>query len=270
MSLRPDLISRISTVLFSGCMMIVIGCNEGGSAGLTDDPPPPVEIQECADWAEIEAGEYMLSNNVWGKGDITDYEQCIRYISENEVTRLGWSWIWPATENNSVKAYPEIIFGWKPWNAHSTTNQLPAKIADISTLTSSFTLIDYTMSGIGNLAYDIWITADSLPSGNNIRHELMIWLKKENQTPGGVFVAQVTIDNVVYDYYRADWDWTYFAFVNNSGEEITTVAIDKFLSYLKTQHDISDTEFVASIEFGSEIIAGSGRVLLEGYRIKVN
>ena len=30
----------------------------------------------CGDWAELADSGLVYQNNVWGKGDVTDYEQC--------------------------------------------------------------------------------------------------------------------------------------------------------------------------------------------------
>ena len=55
-----------------------------------------------------------------------NYEQCIYYESNNIQTEIGWNWDWPG--NGSVRAYPEIIFGRKPWSTESTSTLLPAQI----------------------------------------------------------------------------------------------------------------------------------------------
>ena len=62
---------------------------------------------QCSPWEEYSFGPYLLQNNTWGQGDITDFSQCIFTTSDSI---FGWNWDWPNIGNN-VKAYPEIIFG---------------------------------------------------------------------------------------------------------------------------------------------------------------
>ena len=64
---------------------------------------------QCNPWEEYSFGAYLLQNNTWGQGDITDFSQCIFTTSDSI---FGWNWDWPNIGNN-VKAYPEIIFGKK-------------------------------------------------------------------------------------------------------------------------------------------------------------
>ena len=76
---------------------------------------------QCSPWEEYSFGPYLLQNNTWGQGDIIDFSQCIFTTSDSI---FGWNWDWPNIGNN-VKAYPEIIFGKKPWSSSSTNNILP-------------------------------------------------------------------------------------------------------------------------------------------------
>ena len=71
----------------------------------------------CDPWAQRLYGDYLIENNIWGQGEINDYSQCIFTTNDSS---FGWNWTWPDVGYN-VKAYPEIIFGKKPWSTTSTT-----------------------------------------------------------------------------------------------------------------------------------------------------
>ena len=90
----------------------------------------------CNDWAQMQIGSQLIENNVWGKGDIVDYTQCIYKTSSN---KFGWHWDWPYSGDN-VKSYPEVIFGKKPWSNESTHPSLPTQLSAIKTFTVDFAL----------------------------------------------------------------------------------------------------------------------------------
>ncbi|UCH65981.1 MAG: hypothetical protein JSW63_02270, partial [Ignavibacterium sp.] len=113
-------------VIFAFIISIILGCNTADQTTGTNDNSLPSEGSSCEDGAEFTIQDFILSNNVWGKGSETNYEQCIYYESTNNQTEIGWNWNWPG--NGNVRAYPEIIFGHKPWSTTSTSSLLPARI----------------------------------------------------------------------------------------------------------------------------------------------
>jgi len=223
----------------------------------------------CDDWSEIGIDdEYIISNNVWNKGDITSYKQCI-FKKDNGLI-YGWLWRWPVTDNKKdVKAYPEIIYGWKPWNDNSTTINLPIQIVNIGQIIVSHDIILHAI-GIYNMSFDLWITNSSTPNENNITREVMIWLDKEKLEPGGDFIKRVTIGGEDYDFYKTDWDWTYFAFVKVSPKLKGITKIHEFVNYLIQEGYVSTDEYLASIEIGNEIAEGRGNTIIRRYSIEVN
>ena len=118
----------------------------------------------CDDFAEIQRGKYILANNVWGKADITDYEQCIFYNELRSGYQFGWQWNWPST---------------------------------------------------------------------------------------------------------GDWNWTYLAFILNSSEDIDSVPLHEFVNYLIDNNHVSADDYLASIEFGNEIVSGTGDTVVRDFSITV-
>jgi len=222
----------------------------------------------CADWEEFSIGDYLFQNNVWGKGSISDYEQCLFEASGGGFP-AGWHWIWPQP-GGGVKAYPEVIFGHKPWNASSTTLDLPVQLSEDPEITAAYD-ITQDASGSYNLAFDIWLTSTNPPTGNTITREIMIWLDRNIIVAAGTFQETVTIDSESYDFYRADFaDWTYLAFVKTAPEFSGNTRIDLFFDYLVGEGHITAAEYCASIEFGNEVISGSGQTELTSYSVTIN
>ncbi len=253
--------------LFS-IVTIFVGCKKDSDPVTNNNNTIIIDTTICTTDAAITVGEYTIINNCWGKGTITDFSQCI-YVNKNvNGLSVGFNWQWPSI-NNEVKAYPEILYGWKPWSSSSTTTKLPIRVGSIKKLNVSFTSINTSIYGAGNTAFDLWLTSVKTPTSSNITREVMIWTKNYGQTPGGSKVATVTIDNVEYDLYTANWQWTYFAFVNKGVTNITNINLDKFLGYLFENLYISPNEFLASVEFGNEIVNGSGSTSIKYYSIVV-
>ena len=189
-----------ATGSISGTALVTIP----GPAPFDATPPPadptPVapEIMACRGWEEWFVGDFSYFNNVWNRQDTRDYEQCIMRRTLPglvETVEYGWRWRWP-TRRGQVKAYPELIYGHKPWHPRSTTPELPRRIDAIEALE-----VDYeaylTVEGTYNLAFDFWITRDDPPSVSGISHEVMIWLDHDFRPAGQEFyVGPVRIEGV--------------------------------------------------------------------------
>ena len=97
----------------------------------------------------------------------------------------------------------------------------------------------------------------------------MIWTKNYGQSAGGSKVATVNIDNVNFDFYKADWNWTYLAFVIKDNIDYKTINIHKFVEYLVTNGYIANSEYLASVEFGNEVIQGQGSTKITNFKVVV-
>ncbi len=228
-----------------------------------------IDTTVCTTDGILNYGEYKIINNCWGKGNIQDFTQCV-FIKETENDySFGFNWYWQSGVNNDVKAYPEILFGFKPFDTKSTTTKLPVKISEGKKIIASFSSISTTFTGTGNTAFDIWITSSPTPAQSNITREIMIWTKNYGQTAGGSKVATVKIDNVNFDFYKADWNWTYLAFVIKDNIDYKTINIHKFVEYLVTNGYITNNEYFASVEYGNEVVQGQGSTKITNFKVVV-
>lgn len=220
----------------------------------------------CNDWAQTSIDSYLIENNVWGKENIVNYTQCIYETNNSE---FGWHWDWPDSGYN-VKAYPEVIFGRKPWWNESTYPALPLKLSAIESFIVNFDL-NMSAQGSYNLAFEFWVTADSLSDGNNITTEVMIWTDRNIITPAGNIVATVSIDGFTYNLYRAIFsNWTYFTFLSQTVQYQGSLNVHKFIDYMVDQDLLDPAEYFASFELGNEVIHGSGVTNVKNYKISVN
>ena len=220
----------------------------------------------CDPWAQEPYGDYLIENNVWGQGSINEFTQCIFTTNDSS---FGWSWDWPDIGYN-VKAYPEIIFGKKPWSTNSTTNELPIKIDNVETFEVNFVL-NIEASGNYNLAFEFWVTEDSISNQDQITNEVMIWTANSLLQPAGEQISVFFSDGYYYDLYRAEFDdWTYYAFVSQTEQQEGTLYVHNFINYMLATGHLNPNEYMASFELGNEIVSGSGQTNIQQYSISVN
>lgn len=246
-----------------------------------DPTPAPPEVVACRGWEEWFVGDYSYFNNVWNRLDTRDYEQCImRRTLPGLVERMeyGWRWRWP-TRRGQVKAYPEVIYGHKPWHPRSTTPELPRRIDAIEALE-----VDYeaylTVEGTYNLAFDFWITRDDPPTVSGISHEVMIWLDHDFRPAGQEFyVGPVRIEGVLWDLYHwpnrvwpnADGDEElvadYMALVRHRDLLVGSVDLLALFHYLADGGYLPAHHYLTAIEFGNETVSGAGELWLKDFRV---
>src|ERR1035437_2457988 len=53
----------------------------------------------------------VLYNNVYGKGQITNYKQSVFHGNDD----AGWEWDWPESGGPVLKVDPEVLVGRSPW-----------------------------------------------------------------------------------------------------------------------------------------------------------
>ncbi|MDX9905305.1 MAG: hypothetical protein RBS55_01830, partial [Bacteroidales bacterium] len=206
-----DSINR-STYSFS-----IIKDTEG--ALLTGNP----DYTSCEKYNTYRFDELMMENNMWNVNNLPpgSFSQCIYHYEEGITTLFGWEWSF-GEDQYGVNAYPEVIFGVKPWYAWqgSTTIHIPKKVGDITSCKVDYDAECFVNDGEYNLAFDNWICHTSTVSPENIRFEFMIWEDSKGLTPFGDLYGQVETTNGTYKLYKGepDWEpagcnWTYLAFV---------------------------------------------------------
>jgi hypothetical protein len=177
---------------------------------------------------------------------------------------------------SGVKAYPEVVYGQKPGSA-STAADLPQKIRDLTEVTVSYEVTS-THTGSGNIAFDIWLTDTPNPDTWGvppISHEIMIWLDSYGvMSPGGIWLEEANIDGISYYVTVGEnfgGGWRYIAF-NRVPPQLGTgsLNITHFLSYLLEKNLITGEEYMASIEFGNEVVSGVGETVLNNYVVSVS
>ena len=221
---------------------------------------------QCQGWAQESVGPYIIENNVWGQGSIDNYSQCI-YVINNST--FGWNWDWP-NEGSHVKSYPEVMFGKKPWSSSSTHPSMPLKAQNVESFVVNFDL-QMEASGSYNLAFEFWVTSDSLSDENGITTEVMIWTAGEELQAAGEHISTPYFDGYFYKLYRAEFEnWIYYAFVSEEDQFQGALQIHNFINYMVSIGHLNPDEYVANFEMGNEVVYGSGQTDINSYSVSVN
>ena len=186
----------------------IVGCTDNGNDNSPTANTSGSVITKCGDYERITVGEYIIDNNVWAKGNITNYQQCIWANQGSTPLRGGWNWSWPSI-GNSMKAMPQIHYGWTWWEPVSfTTTKLPIKVGNIRDIYAYYNTT-VSATGLYNTTFDLWLTSASVPTRNNRTREIMIWV--DTNTPNDAsFIKRVSINGEEYDLHvNYDWNvWT--------------------------------------------------------------
>ena len=267
----------VGTVAF-----LFAGCEPSREAPLVLSDAADVSTY-CRDWARLRDAAYLYENNVWSQGAISreDRLQCLlKRVADGKV-QYGWRWRWPRGAG-SVKAYPEVLYGYKPWFTFSTTPDLPRRISAISELTVAYD-VSLQARGKYNLAFDIWVTGSDRPTPSDITHEIMIWAgdrERAWEPYPGRRVRTARIGGAVYDLYikpHAEWlpqhgapDVVYIAFNARTARLSGALDLKEFLDYLTENGHLPADGYVASVELGNEVMHGAGELWFKSYEVRVN
>ncbi|MEL7001764.1 MAG: hypothetical protein AAFN93_03415 [Bacteroidota bacterium] len=230
----------------------------------------------CEVYATIDIGELKVENNLWNVGGLSpdSYSQCIYTYENEDLQLLGWQWQYPDNARG-VNAYPQLIYGWKPWQPNSTTSQLPKEISKIKELKVAYDAEVTRNEGDYNLAFDCWINSSASITPQNIQFEFMVWEDTKNLVPFGDYQEDVTTTNGTYRFYMGepDWEppgsnWTYLAFQRVGNRNTGTVDIDELLFYLVNEGIVSEDSYLASVEFGNEVGNSTGQTIIKEFNVE--
>ncbi|MEV0895860.1 cellulose binding domain-containing protein [Actinoplanes sp. NPDC049802] len=227
--------------------------------------------ENCTDYAALVRGKYWVNNNVWGKADGTG-SQC---VWENGLSgdSLSWgtSWTW-AGDNTKVKSYASSVLGWHwGWKVPSGTG-LPVRLSAGKAVRANWNFkVTQTTSNVMNVAYDLWLHDMAQPDWqNNPTDEVMVWLYRSGGAgPVGTKQATVTIAGTTWDLYRGNIGWEVYSFVRTSNTSAADLNLTDFTNDLVSRGWLAKTKYLSSVQSGTEIFTGSGRLDTTAYSVSI-
>lgn len=219
--------------------------------------------------------------NAWGlegrgntlKGHIDfviDERGVIKLVANLNMTSRGFDpW--------DVIAYPEIVYGIKPWNPElkyvkEEFLKLPLSLKELPQI---YALVDYAIINVStaiNLAFDLWILRTHEPR-NPAREdvELMIWLYREGARkdvrPAGKHIKTVKIplisEGALSEAEFEIWvekglggGWTYIAYALKDSEERRELVLNVSFFVVEAMRILGlnlEDYYLSSLELGFEI-----------------
>ncbi|BBH66349.1 hypothetical protein ACTI_30340 [Actinoplanes sp. OR16] len=236
----------------------------------TASPTASQGAEDCTDYAALVRGKFWVNNNVWGKADGAG-SQCVR---ENGLSgdSLSWgtSWNWTG-DTTKVKSYASAVLGWH-WGWKATGTGLPIRLGDDKAVTANWNFqVTQTTSNIMNVAYDLWLHDVANPDWqDNPTDEVMVWLYRSGGAgPVGTKQATVTIAGTTWDLYKGNIGWNVYSFVRTSNTSSAALDLTAFTDDLVARGWLTTSKYLSSVQAGTEIFTGSGRLDTTAYSVKI-
>jgi hypothetical protein len=226
---------------------------------------PAFATTDCGSGNTITMGEYWLNNNLWGASSGSG-SQCIWNTSQNGSTiAWGTSWNWTG-QSNSVKSYDSSVLGWQ-WGWKIPNTGLPVQLASRTSVQSSWSFnLKQTTANTLDISYDTWLSPNANLGNSNPSDEVMIWLYRGGGAgPVGTRQATVTIDGTSWDLYEGNIGWEVHSFVRTSNTTSSSLNLMDFYSQLVSMGHISSSDYLLSVQSGTEIFTGSGELDTTAY-----
>lgn len=259
--------------------LLLSACGGGGGGAAAPAPVAqqapaafvPVSAESCDKnaWPAMAVGDYAITNNLWGKGTISDFTQCISAASVGTVENgkpvqsgvtAKWNWAWPNSDF-TVKSYAEILY--RPQGQPLS----PIPFSGLGALTVRH---DVTIDATGdyNLTYDMWV--DATKSAGQWPHKAEIMIKLLGTWKDSPVVDTLTVDGVTYDVCvdnSTSRQWIFLSFASQTPMPTATIRVKPFVDYLLAKGYLAPTDYLSTIEFGSELVKGSGSVTVNAYSV---
>lgn len=232
----------------------------------------------------VTKSQYTILNNVYNKNDAINPLSCMNgVINVNDGVSGTFDWAFESTVYSS-KAYPEIAFGWKPQAmTASNTTKLPRNVTNLENMVVTGK-VETTCSSECQYdnAFDLWFQhgakADKYAPLSETT-EMMIWTSTNRDTSYEEgYVGTVTVDGESYKLYHKtivlpanvcpNCSWNYIQFVAVKNTNYLNLNIKSFVVAAYNRGFLSSSDYLESIEYGTEIIKGAGKTRLLNYKIQ--
>lgn len=204
-----------------------------------------------------------LENNQWGKQDSgANGQQAVWY--DEQSRDFGWQWNWNGGQPHKVTAYPEVMFGYKPWSRRQTLCRLQA----LQSLRVDYAFTTQA-SGHWNAAFEVWLTSSAIATENHITAEIMVWVARHGDiNPAGGYPTKTWPQWGISLHEGHTGQWPIYTFAFDQALFESFVDWRWFLNELVMLGRISNADYVTSVEFGNEIIGGQGQTRVRRFDVQ--
>jgi len=264
---------KCGTVCGTGTQCLFGACLDPTS--LTCTPAAQANTSSTRD-ASITLGKYWVNNNWWGaatgSGSNTIWSTC----QQGDLIGWGTSWNWTGTAN-AVKSFASVVLGWQ-WGLKLTNTGLPVQLNAGKTITCGWNFTVTQSGGAADVAYDMFLHTIPNPSFNNDpSDEIMVWMYRAGGAgPVGTKQATVTLATATWDLYRGMTTtnsgttlWNVFSYVRQTNATTASMNMMEFMNDLISRNLVQNTKYLTSIQTGTEIFTGMGRLDTTGFTCRI-
>lgn len=228
------------------------------------------------------AGELQTNTGIWGIKSASAYSINMFGSIDPNANRANVSVNWDVTPSTTpgVVIFSNITYGLHPGAASSTTSKLPAQVSglsdqivlgDVETSCEVPRPSNPTVSTCEfQTGLDIFVMNSNRTSNNDVGTEIMVFTERTigpNDTSG----ETATIGGVTYKMLRnafaTDWNVVqYFAPMERPINSLN-LNVKDFVVDALNRGIIKPTDYLVSIEFGSEVISGKGKTEIKNFKI---
>ena len=250
-----------------GCGKACSGiCSAGACQTSTCTTDMPQQGKTSTSGASIALGKYWINNNLWGASGATGTQSIWSTCSSGNTIGWGTDWTWSGSAGQ-VKSYASAVLGWH-WGTKVGGSGLPVQLSANKNITCGWTYRVQSGQTI-DISYDLFAHAMANPGTNDDpTDEIMIWLYRSGgAAPIGGTIAAVSIAGTSWELHQGmNNKWNVFSFVRTDNADTgATLNLGDFLHDLTANRGLSSSKYLSSVQSGTEVFLGSGRLDTDQY-----
>jgi len=216
-------------------------------------------------YASITQNKYWINNNLWGISGATGWQGIWDTCTSGNTIGWGTDWNWSGT-SNQVKSYASAVLGWH-WGWKITGTGLPVQISANKNVTCAWNY-RVTPGQTIDVSYDLFAHALANPGyADQPTEEIMIWLYKAGGAgPIGGVDSTTSIGGASWEVHKGSTGtWNVYSYVRTTNATSATLNLMDFLKDLVNKGWMSSSHYLTSIEAGTEVFVGTGRLDTDNY-----
>jgi len=217
-------------------------------------------------YASITQNKYWINNNLWGISGATGWQGIWDTCTSGNTIGWGTDWSWSGT-SNQVKSYASAVLGWH-WGWKIDGTGLPVQISANKNVTCGWTY-RVTPGQTIDVSYDLFAHNSTNPGyADQPTDEIMIWLYKAGGAgPIGGVDSTTSIGGASWEVHKGSTGvWNVYSYVRSTNATSgATLNLMDFLKDLTSKGWMSSSHYLTSIEAGTEVFVGTGRLDTDSY-----
>lgn len=217
------------------------------------------------------SGDLQTNTGIWGvKSATAYYENLVGTIDPNtNVANITVNWDITSSSTPGVVTFANITYGLHPGAAASTTTKLPIQVsqtgpqvvsANVKTTCLTTCAFDTTL--------DVFVMSSNRTLNQDIGTEILVNTERTGTDPNAesVVIGGYTF-KVVHNGFGSSWNT--IQYLAPVGTPINSIKLDvkDFLNDAATRGWIKTSDYLVSIEFGTEVGFGKGKTEITNFKI---